>query len=158
MKKVVFGILIFTVVGITIQSCNKEDSITDENATYQTISFDNPNLSQKGYSTMTIEEFLSYVKFDETPAIQFMDENNVDKDSFISYISEKLNEVKDISSESKKGSMSSKEDEKPSLQEIRDAMINECENGYCCGLDDACTAAVKIAYWHELLFNSENYE
>ena len=35
---------------------------------------------------------------------------------------------------------------KLSCEEIRDAMIKECQNGYCCGLDDACEIAVKIAY------------
>lgn len=30
---------------------------------------------------------------------------------------------------------------------IRNAMLEECENGYCCGLDDVCSVAVKIAFW-----------
>ena len=71
-----------------------------------------------------------------------MELNGVDINSFTDYVANKVEELnsKNVSNNSR--TMKNP----PSLEEIRDAMINECENGYCCGLDDACVIAVKIAY------------
>lgn len=75
-----------------------------------------------------------------------MEANGVDIESFTFYVTSKLEEIN--SKDNLDNSLQNKNTmaKKLSLEEIRDAMIKECQNGYCCGLDDACEIAVKIAY------------
>ena len=68
----------------------------------------------------------------------------VDKESFLDLINHNLNVF-----ESEISKRSVKRARRLSLEEIRDAMIKECENGYCCFIDDACVIAVKIAYHYK---------
>lgn len=135
-------ILLSTAVLINCSNDKEETFETTLNAKVDKISFLKIETSKKGESELNAENYLDYVLFDNIPANEFIANNNIDKDSFVSLIMEKADT---FSSEySYKSSILAKDE--LTLEEIRDAMINECQNGYCCGLDDACEIAVKIAY------------
>lgn len=142
MKKIVYGFLFLALVGIVTISCSNEEE--QDLAVVNEVTFLDYNSKKinKSSNEISVEEFFNYVYFDGINSIDFMELNGVDINSFTDYVANKVEELnsKNVSNNSR--TMKNP----PSLEEIRDAMINECENGYCCGLDDACVIAVKIAY------------
>lgn len=130
MKKLLSLILVLLVV-----SCGKEnESInSSENVKVSDLSFIGSNFNK--------EKPLNGVLFDGLTINELAKKNkNVDILSFENFVKDKIFEMDNYTK-----NITAKED-KPSLEEIRNAMIEECENGYCCGLDYACKMAVKIAY------------
>ena len=142
----IFLVLLFLVsTSIFFVNCSDEQNeVQTGNAKVSEVTFAIPknNASYRNGETDT-EDYLNYVYFDGIPANQFIAENNIDKTSFINLIDNKMESFETDVNSSENSLMARK---KPSLEEIRDAMINECENAYCCGLDEACVLAVKIAY------------
>lgn len=142
----------FLLLGIIVTSliigCSDSEPEISKNAKINEISFIS-NYSKLSNKSNSQDDILSYFLFDGKPADKFITENNVDKESFLLLINEKLDVMEmykntGVSTIKKNTQYSAKK--KLSCEEIRDAMINECENGYCCGIDNACSSAVKIAY------------
>jgi len=142
------------IISLTLFNCSTDNDVisdNNENAKVSNLDFLNLNSDYKKSSLeLSINQHLDYVLFDGIPAKTFMAENDVDTESFINYLTDKVesmdNRVLSQQSNFAKNGGDEEEEDELSLEEIRDAMINECENGYCCGLDDACSLAVKIAY------------
>lgn len=130
MKKLLSLILVLLVV-----SCGKENESIDssKNVKISNLSFIGSNFNKQNplkgvlFNGLTIYEIAKKNK-------------NVDALSFENFVKDKIFELENYTK-----NITAKKD-KPSLEEIRNAMIEECENGYCCGLDEACKLAVKIAY------------
>jgi len=138
MKKIKLFTALMVIVTITssiLYSCTNDEAKTSENATISKITVIDSTLNKNYNDTDILSNFL----FDDVPANEFITINNIDRESFNSLINEKLDAMNTESS-------SKSTQKKLSCEEIRDAMVSECENGYCCGLDDACSIAVKIAY------------
>ena len=149
MKKLFYGISLLTLIGVMFISCQNEDlKPLDENVVVGEITFlEIPNNKSEKNKILNVEDYLEYVYFDGVKSIQFMNENGVDTNSFIAYLTDKIEEMDNYNT-----NLASKcpwcvlEEEPLSDEEIRNAMISECQNGYCCGLAYACEVAVKIAY------------
>lgn len=118
-------------------ACNKENLENTQSNVSQNTSITQLSFEEK---KINLQDPLEGVFFDGVPFYEFSKINNIDAASFQDLVKGKILELDYL----KKQSLFSKSN--PSLEEIRDAMINECENSYCCGLDDACAVAVKIAY------------
>lgn len=146
MKKLIYGISFLALIGIIFVSCqNEELEPLAENAKVGEVTF--IEVQKKTIKNITVEEYLEYVYFDGVKSIEFMNQNGVDVSSFIGYVTDKLKEMNNYQTNLQaKCPWCVLEEEPLSDEEIRDAMISECQNGYCCGLDDACEIAVKIAY------------
>jgi hypothetical protein len=86
------------------------------------------------------QNVLQYFYFDNVPAIKFIKVNNINEVKLLELIDQKL---KDFNYLNENISSSSKE---VTCEDVRDAMLEECDNGYCCGLAQACSIAVKVAY------------
>lgn len=144
MKKIVYGFLFLALIGIVIVSCSKEEQeIIEKNAVVKEVTFADFNYKNNNLSgNISVKEFFNYVYFDGIKSIDFMKANGVDINSFTDYVNNKLEELNFINETNNSRVMKNP----PTLEEIRDAMIKECQNGYCCGLDEACIIAVKIAY------------
>lgn len=103
---------------------------------------------------MSVKEFFNYIEFDGVNAIEFMESNNVDIDSFEALVINTVNEIDVKLIEEKNDAFAAKHSPRPkpvlSLEQIRDGMVKECHAAYCCFLEDACAAAVKIAYHYKV--------
>ncbi|MGB0891945.1 MAG: hypothetical protein ACPGUU_06300 [Flavobacteriaceae bacterium] len=129
-------------ITFSLTNCNSDKNKLEStsNAKVTEVTFKIPSTKTNFNDNSDVENFLEYVYFDDIPANQFINDNNIDKVSFVNVVENKV-----LSFNNNYSSRTSSK-KPPTLEEIRDAMINECQNGYCCGLDDACEIAVKIAY------------
>lgn len=129
-------------ITFSLTNCNSDKNKLEStsNAKVTEVTFKIPSTKTNFNDNSDVENFLEYVYFDDIPANQFINDNNIDKVSFVNVVENKV-----LSFDNNYSSRTSSK-KPPTLEEIRDAMINECQNGYCCGLDDACEIAVKIAY------------
>lgn len=129
-------------ITLSLTNCNSDKNKLEStsNAKVTEVTFKIPSTKTNFNDNSDVENFLEYVYFDDIPANQFINDNNIDKVSFVNVVENKV-----LSFNNNYSSRTSSK-KPPTLEEIRDAMINECQNGYCCGLDDACEIAVKIAY------------
>lgn len=131
---------LLTIISLSLANCSNDitKSETTKNAKVENVTFvEGLHEANFNKDEIDVESYLEYVYFDGIPANEYIIQNNIDKSSFINLIKEKI-----YSFSGNSNSLTNK----LSREEIRDAMINECENAYCCGLDDACVIAVKIAY------------
>lgn len=129
-------------ITLSLTNCNSDKNKLEStsNAKVTEVTFKIPSTKTNFNDNSDVENFLEYVYFDDIPANQFINDNNIDKVSFVNVVENKV-----LSFDNNYSSRTASK-KPPTLEEIRDAMINECQNGYCCGLDDACEIAVKIAY------------
>jgi hypothetical protein len=140
----IFRIFTLSLLCFITINCSNEKNETVEKKSLQNLKISEvtfilpKNLKNTNIST---DEYLNYAYFDGIPVNVFLTNNNIDKNLFINLIDGKLTNLDSNIS----NGLNFKA--KPTLQEIRDAMIKECEDGYCCGLDTLCVAAVKLAYF-----------
>lgn len=135
-SKFLVGLLVF--MGLLF-SCNQEIK-QKELSTIKKVFF----IEKKEMNSSS--EILENILIDGVTYQVFIQENNIDKLKFEHIFKQRLEEFSFYLNASGLGG-----DTKPTPQEIRDAMLEECERGYCCGLDEACKAAVKVAYFVVIL-------